>query len=86
MIKIDVEGHEANIISATKYSNWDKVDALVEVETKKNAEIIFKHLFEIKVKMFSQKTGWKEVKSLKEMPNWYKDGSLFITTKESMPW
>ena len=86
LIKIDVEGHEANIIAGTKYNDWDKVDALVKVGTKKNAEIIYKHLFEIKVKMFSQKIGWQEVKSLKDMPNSYKDGSLFITTKESMPW
>ena len=86
LIKIDVEGHEAEIIASTKHKNWDKVDALAEVGTKKNAEIIFKHLLEIKVKMFSQKIGWKEVKSLKDMPNSYKDGSLFITTKESMPW
>ncbi len=86
LIKMDVEGHEDQIILATKSEDWQHTDALVEVGAADKAEQIFKHLRQIGVRLFAQKKGWLEVDHLEEMPTSYKDGSLFISTKAAMPW
>jgi hypothetical protein len=38
------------------------------------------------VNLFSQKTGWQKVRDLSGMPFSYRDGTLFVTTKNEMPW
>jgi FkbM family methyltransferase len=85
LIKMDVEGHEATIIEATKSADWDHTDAVIEVGAPDKAQAIFNHLRSIKVRAFSQKIGWGEVKMLEDMPFSYKDGSLFVSKKSSMP-
>ncbi len=86
LLKIDVEGHEKELIAATKQADWLGTDALVEVGTQGNAEHIFEHLSSIGVNMFSQKIGWRKVGQMSDMPNSYRDGTLFITLSENMPW
>ena len=86
LLKIDVEGHEAEILCSTDEADWSKSDAFVEIGSDKNAEEIFKKFIGSKVNKFAQKTGWKRVKEYDSMPKSYKDGSLFITTKEKMKW
>lgn len=86
LVKIDVEGHEATLISSTTEANWLGADAIVEVGTPANAEVIYNHLCKMNISMFSQKTSWSQVKSLSDMPFSYKEGSLFITRKGQMLW
>jgi FkbM family methyltransferase len=86
LIKIDVEGHEAVLILATKKNDYDNTDLILEVGSKDNAQEILKHVYNIGVNMFSQKKAWRKVTELHDMPFSYKDGSLFITNKNSMPW
>lgn len=85
-IKMDVEGQEAIIIQSTTKSDWDNLDMMVEVGTQENASIILEHLNKIQVNCFSQKNSWSMVKDIKDMPNSYKEGSLFISSKVDMPW
>jgi FkbM family methyltransferase len=85
-VKIDVEGHELTLLQATDRKHWDNCDAMIEIGSKENALGAFEHLSSLGVKMFTQKTGWQEVKTLDNMPMTYKEGSLFITSKPSMPW
>jgi FkbM family methyltransferase len=86
LIKMDVEGHEAVLIEATTSDDWHCTDAVIEVGAADKAEAIFAHLHKIGVRAFSQKTGWEQVKKLSDMPFSYKEGSLFISKKISMPW
>lgn len=86
LLKIDVEGHEAKIILQTGNSDWSNTDAVVEVGNSKNSKLIFDHINLIKVNMFSQRNGWQKVFNLDQMPTSHKEGSLFISTKENMPW
>lgn len=86
LIKMDVEGHEATIIEATSTEDWDHTDAVIEVGAFDKAQWIYNHLCKIGVRAFSQKTGWKEVKKFEDMPVSYKEGSLFISKKPTMPW
>jgi len=84
LVKIDVEGHETDILLTTKRSDWIGTDAMVEVQNRDNAKAIFKHFKKMKVNLFSQKTNWQRVMSQDTMPNGYKEGSLFITADSKM--
>lgn len=86
LLKIDVEGHEATIISSTSPSEWVTVDAIVEVGSKENAKIIHNHFAGSGINLFAQSSSWAKVQTLTDMPTSYKDGSLFISAKKAMPW
>lgn len=86
LVKMDVEGEEANIICATDLNDWRDTDMMLEVGNEKNAQLIFEHLSSIGVNSFSQKTGWKRVVSESELPVTYREGSLFISRRDAMPW
>lgn len=86
LLKIDVEGHEAEILCTTTSNDWSNTDAIVEVGSQENAARIYHHFRSTDVNLFSQSMGWKRVQHEKQMPCSYKDGSLFISRKSSMPW
>jgi FkbM family methyltransferase len=86
LMKIDVEGHEAKILCGTSRDDWANVDAMVEIGTVANAQRVHAHMSAIGVNMFSQKNAWKRVNVLAHMPTTYKEGSLFVSTKDEMPW
>lgn len=85
-IKIDAEGHEKTLVEITTQGNFDQMDMMVEIGSRKNADAIFEHLSRINVNAFAQKNGWKIVKLRSNMPENYMDGSLFISKKDIMPW
>lgn len=85
-LKIDIEGHEAEVLLSTSLDDWTNTDAMIEVGSLKNAEKIFNYFNKIGVKLYSQKQGWDRVENLGDMPTSYKEGSLFITIKENVPW
>jgi FkbM family methyltransferase len=86
LIKMDVEGHEAEILLALSKDQFQNVDILVEIGSPQNAQRIFSHLTSLGINMFAQKKGWGKINKLEEMPTSYKDGTLFISSKSSMPW
>lgn len=86
IIKMDVEGEEANIIVATDVHDWQNTDMMLEVGNEKNARLIFDHLSSIGVNSFAQKTGWERVTNVSEIPVTYREGSLFISRRDVMPW
>lgn len=86
LLKIDVEGHEPTLIQATDRALWDGVDAMMEVGTAENAAAVFAHLDGLDVPMFAQKIGWDRVRSVDDVPTSHREGSLFVTTKNAMPW
>lgn len=86
LAKIDIEGHEAALLQALPADVWLSTDAVMEVGTADNAQAIYQHLAETPVNMFAQKTGWKKVKSLADMPTSHREGSLFLSGKSEMPW
>ena len=86
LLKIDVEGHEADIICSTDTKDWNNTDAILEVGSFKNAEKIFHHFRDSNINLFAQSLCWQKVLSVSDMPTSYKDGSLFVSSKETMPW
>ena len=86
LLKIDVEGHEADILLSTEKEDWQGTDAIVEIGSLGNAEKVFHHFSNLALNLFSQKQAWQKVNSLEDMPFSYKDGSLFISCGDVMPW
>ena len=85
-LKIDVEGHEAKILTSTSHNDWLDTDAMIEVGTEKNAQLIYEFFKSNKINLFSQKNSWSIVNDFDDMPCSYKDGSLFVSNKNTMPW
>jgi len=85
LMKIDVEGHEDKLILATDKKDWESTDALVEIQSPNNAKIVYDHLTNIGVSMYSQKNNWKRVVSVDDVPSSYKEGTLFISMND-MVW
>tara|TARA_Y100001958_G_scaffold158171_1_gene155270 strand:+ start:2428 stop:3291 length:864 start_codon:yes stop_codon:yes gene_type:complete len=86
LIKIDVEGAEAKLISSTKYKDWENTDAILEIGSFENAKKIFKHCKNNNIQIFSQKKNWKKVKYISDLPKSYKEGSAFLTCNDKMNW
>ena len=86
LVKIDVEGHEATLIAATNAQTWQDTDAIMEIGSATNAQTVFDHLNDLNVTMFAQKTGWRRVLNLDDMPTSYREGGLFVSGTGSMPW
>lgn len=86
LMKLDVEGQEKEILLSTNRDHWLNTDALVEVQSEENAILIFNHVAKLKINLFSQKINWQLVREFKDMPTSYRDGTLFLTCKNEMPW
>lgn len=86
LIKLDAEGHEKKILLSTAHDHWKDTDAFVEVGSDHNAKCIYEHFKNIGVPLFSQKTNWGLVRDPDDMPTSYRDGSLFVTMMNEMPW
>jgi len=85
LLKIDIEGMEAKLIQSISKSNWQKVDAFVEVGTMDNAKLIFEYCKDVGLKIYTQQSGWAEISDVSEMPINYRGGSIFLTFSQ-MKW
>ena len=86
LVKIDAEGHEREILLSIPNEFWSKSDAIVEVGNEKNSAEIFSHFQNAEINLFAQSLNWSRVTDVSEMPTTYRDGSLFISTRDAMPW
>ena len=83
LMKMDVEGSEAEIILATSSKDWQEVDALIEIGSSTNSEIIFKHFNKIGVSMYSQKNSWRLVTKIDQLPTHHTEGSVFCSSRRN---
>jgi len=86
LMKLDVEGHEKEILLSTERADWTHTDALVEVENEKHAALIYEHFEKLGVSLFSQKTNWQQVERVSDMLRSYHEGTLFMSLRDRMPW
>jgi len=86
LVKMDVEGHEAAILLSTQRQHWLATDGVVEIGSPANARAVYDHFRSLGVHLFAQKAGWGPVVDFTAMPTSYREGSLFITCKDEMPW
>ena len=86
LVKMDVEGLEANLLSTIDYEALRSTDIVCEVGTTRNAEQIWNHFQGTAVNLFPQKINWARAESASDLPFSYREGSLFLSTKSMMPW
>jgi FkbM family methyltransferase len=86
LVKMDVEGHEKIILLATTRDDWKNADLFVEIENADNRQAVFNHFADIGLNMFSQKANWRKAANVADLPKSYREGMLFASTKDSMPW
>lgn len=85
-IKIDIEGQEADVLTSISISDAQRIDFMLEVNGDDNAEIIFDYVKQAKMNIFPQHLAWQKVETLDQLPRSYKDGSVFISSKSTVPW
>jgi FkbM family methyltransferase len=81
LVKIDAEGEESKILSSLKKNHFMENDFICEIGSKENAKIIYQKLKKEKINSYAQKINFKKVKKLKDIPTSYKEGTLFISSK-----
>lgn len=86
LVKMDIEGHEAEVLVSASPDVWRDTDLVAEVGNEANAARIFEAFSDGRARLFAQKQGWAPVERPEQMPTSHRDGSLFITRRERMPW
>jgi FkbM family methyltransferase len=86
LVKMDIEGHEAEVLCDTAAEIWRDTDAVVKVGSADNAARIFDRFAGLPVNLFAQKIAWRKVETAGDMPTSHRDGSLFVSVKDAMPW
>jgi len=86
LIKIDIEGQEADVFCSIPPEVITNIDFMMEINGDKNAIAISEYADQVGMKILLQKTGWSQSKSLAELPRSHRDGSIFITSKSAVPW
>lgn len=86
LIKMDIEGHERQVLLATTRDDWANTDMMLEVTGEENATAIFDHMNAIGVNLYAQRLGWGRVTRATDMPTSHRTGSLFVSALPRMPW
>ena len=86
LVKMDVEGHEAQLIESLDPVYLKTADIMLEVGSSQNAERIFKIMKRSGIPMYAQRLNWAPISDVAEMPISHRDGSLFISHKRDVPW
>jgi len=86
LIKMDVEGMEAQLLKTLRSRRPNHVDVICEVGNNVNASEIWTFLRGQALRPYSQKCNWLKSQAPEDLPQSYKDGSLFLTTKSRMTW
>ena len=83
LVKMDVEGFEAELICSLDSDYYTNIDFVLEVGSHDGALLIFEYLQLRGLHARAQKIGWEKVNKLADMPHSYKEGSLIIPMQNS---
>jgi len=79
LVKMDVEGHEAALLSCLSQGEILKSHWILEVGSKNSAFEIFQKIQSSDARAYSQKCNWEKVEKLENMPTHYSEGSVIIS-------
>ena len=79
LIKMDIEGSEADVFKSFDKKVFDKTDFIAEVSTEETRLILWEFFNDLGIKVYSQKIGWKAIKDIKDLPTSHREGSIFIS-------
>ena len=86
LVKINVEGYEKVVVPSLPDSVWDNADVFIEIHNEENRSVVHEHLAKMDVNVFAQKLGWARADSIEELPVSNREGYIFASRKERMPW
>ena len=88
LVKVDIEGSEVDLLHSLSPEEFLRFDFLVEIGSSENRTQIWDHIsgMERQVQFFPQKISWEKASSVSDLPSNYKEGSVFISMKNQMPW
>jgi len=86
LVKMDVEGLEADLLESLGATGFSSFDLLAEVGSPENASRIFELSRGWGANVYSQKINWGKVKTAADLPCHHSEGSIFISTSPSMLW
>ena len=81
LIKIDAEGSEVEILNGFTKKDFKSTDFLIEISSEKNKEAIWNLKKKYNLKVYSQKNFWQKVNKIENLPDSYKEGTVFISEK-----
>jgi hypothetical protein len=86
LVKMDVEGYEATLLSRISVEHFRDTDFMLEVGSSKNATIVFDLINNKNLNAFSQKNNWNRVEKIEDLPFHHSQGSLFIGNAQGPKW
>ena len=86
LVKMDVEGLEADLLEAFLTSGRGGTDIICEIGSDSNAERVWRAAQSAGLNIFSQKLNWQCARGPSGLPTSYREGSVFISTRRGMPW
>jgi FkbM family methyltransferase len=88
LVKVDIEGSEADLLCSLTPEEFSRFDFLVEIGSSENRTRIWDRIFGNNrgINFFPQKISWTPASRASDLPANYKEGSVFISTKSTMPW
>lgn len=86
LMKINIEGHEKTLVPSIPKDVWNSCDVFIELHGLDCCKVVFEYFNQIGINIFSQKIGWRKVTSIEELPLSYKEGLIFVSSKDSMCW
>lgn len=86
LVKIDVEGLEADLICSIRLELFPETSYLVEIGNQENARKIWDYIQDCNFNAFSQKNNWRIATKLDDLPIHHSEGTLFITRESGMNW
>lgn len=83
LIKMDIEGSEADVFKAFDPKVFEKTDFIAEVSTLETRSLLWELFSSLNIKVYSQKTGWKLIGDINDLPTSHREGSIFISQKNN---
>ena len=86
LVKMDVEGLEADLLESLFASGFQGYDVVAEIGSESAAERIWQSARATEVNVFSQKANWSVARNQADLPHHHSQGSVFLSRSETMGW
>ena len=83
LIKMDIEGSEADVLTAFEPELYEKTDIIAEISTAQTRVLLWDLFKKLSLKVYSQKNGWGLIKEIEDLPTSHRQGSIFISQKNT---
>lgn len=86
LVKMDVEGLEADLLQSLLSSGFKGYDVVAEIGSESSAHRIWQSAKASEVNIFSQKVGWSIAEDKSELPHHHSEGSVLLSHRDEVYW